>query len=131
MVGGVISGGLTLATFKPMANRLKKHLSMLAHMTPEEYSKYEAAINIEAEEAIVCDDTADEESNISETNVWLCSCGEENKGKFCSECGKSKPVGMPQYRCDKCGWEPDDKYHPPKFCPDCGDPFDDGDIVLV
>lgn len=29
VVGGVISGGLTYASFKPMANRLKKHLSKL------------------------------------------------------------------------------------------------------
>ncbi len=61
-------------------------------------------------------------------NVWRCSCGFENKGKFCAECGKPKPEGVPQYQCDKCGWEPDDPSQPPKFCPECGDPFDDGDI---
>jgi len=60
---------------------------------------------------------------------WTCSCGTVNKGKFCEECGKLKPAGIPQYRCDKCGWEPEDKTKPPKFCPECGDPFDDGDIV--
>lgn len=60
---------------------------------------------------------------------WTCSCGAVNKGKFCAECGSPKPAGVPQYKCDKCGWEPADKAHPPKFCPECGDPFDDGDIV--
>ena len=59
---------------------------------------------------------------------WTCSCGAVNKGKFCSECGAKKPAGVPQYKCDKCGWEPDDPTHPPKFCPECGDPFDDGDV---
>ena len=59
---------------------------------------------------------------------WTCSCGAVNKGKFCAECGAKKPAGIPQYKCDKCGWEPDDPTHPPKFCPECGDPFDDGDI---
>ena len=60
---------------------------------------------------------------------WTCACGSVNKGKFCPECGAKKPAGVPQYKCDKCGWEPDDPKHPPKFCPECGDPFDDGDIV--
>ena len=59
---------------------------------------------------------------------WTCSCGAVNKCKFCAECGKPKPAGVPQYKCDKCGWEPADPAHPPKFCPECGDPFDDGDL---
>lgn len=63
------------------------------------------------------------------TGFWTCSCGAQNKGKFCMECGKPKPAGMPQYKCDKCGWEPQDPQHPPKFCPECGDPFNEGDIV--
>ena len=59
---------------------------------------------------------------------WTCSCGTVNKGKFCQECGKPKPAGALLYKCDKCGWEPEDPAHPPKFCPECGDPFDDNDI---
>ncbi|MCI5691298.1 MAG: SPFH domain-containing protein [Clostridiales bacterium] len=59
---------------------------------------------------------------------WTCGCGAANKGKFCTACGAKKPAGVPQYRCDKCGWEPADPAHPPKFCPECGDPFDDGDL---
>ena len=59
---------------------------------------------------------------------WTCSCGAVNKGKFCPECGAKKPAGVPQYKCDKCGWEPEKGAQPPKFCPECGDPFDAGDI---
>ena len=64
----------------------------------------------------------------AQADGWTCSCGAVNKGKFCAECGKPKPAGVPQYKCDKCGWEPADPAHPPKFCPECGDPFDDGDL---
>ena len=60
---------------------------------------------------------------------WTCSCGAVNQGKFCSECGSKKPQGALQYRCDKCGWQPEDPTKAPKFCPECGDPFDNGDLI--
>ena len=59
---------------------------------------------------------------------WTCGCGAVNKGKFCPECGAKKPVAAPLYRCDKCGWVPEDPKNPPKFCPECGDIFNDNDI---
>ena len=61
-------------------------------------------------------------------DVWTCSCGAINKGKFCQNCGAKKPADAPLYRCDKCGWEPKDPKNPPKFCPECGDPFDENDV---
>jgi len=63
-----------------------------------------------------------------EEDGWTCACGAVNKGKFCMECGARKPVGAPLYQCDKCGFKPADPKNPPKFCPECGDPFDDGDM---
>ncbi|MDD6311988.1 MAG: SPFH domain-containing protein [Firmicutes bacterium] len=65
----------------------------------------------------------------ADADGWICSCSTVNKGKFCHNCGSKKPEGVPQYRCDKCGWEPEKGEKPPKFCPECGDPFDNGDIV--
>ena len=63
-----------------------------------------------------------------EDDKWTCACGAVNTGKFCSECGAKKP-GTIKYKCDKCGWEPKDPTKPPKFCPECGDPFDTDDVV--
>jgi len=60
---------------------------------------------------------------------WTCSCGTVNTGKFCPNCGSKKPAGVPQYKCDKCGWQPADPTQAPKFCPECGDPFDNGDLI--
>ena len=68
------------------------------------------------------------EEKPAEPKGWTCSCGSVNKGKFCQNCGAKKPEGAPLYRCDKCGWQPEDPYHPPKFCPECGDIFDENDI---
>ena len=58
---------------------------------------------------------------------WKCSCGSMNKGKFCAQCGAKKPADALLYRCDKCGWEPEEPKNPPKFCPECGDRFDQAD----
>ena len=60
---------------------------------------------------------------------WTCSCGSVNQGKFCPECGAKQPAAVPQYRCDKCGWKPEDPTKAPRFCPECGDPFDANDLV--
>jgi membrane protease subunit (stomatin/prohibitin family) len=56
-------------------------------------------------------------------------CGTQNKGKFCTECGAKKPDDAKAYKCDKCGWEPENPAKPPKFCPECGDVINDDDVV--
>ncbi|MCR5311050.1 MAG: SPFH domain-containing protein [Lachnospiraceae bacterium] len=62
------------------------------------------------------------------TPGWTCSCGTINQGNFCQNCGAKRPSGQPLYRCDKCGWTPEDPANPPKFCPECGDVFDENDL---
>ena len=60
---------------------------------------------------------------------WTCSCGSVNQGNFCPNCGSKRPAAAPLYRCDKCGWQPEDPANPPAFCPECGDRFTDDDKV--
>lgn len=61
---------------------------------------------------------------------WTCSCDAGgNTGKFCMECGAPRPADAASYKCNKCGWEPEKSNTPPKFCPECGDVFDDGDKI--
>lgn len=57
---------------------------------------------------------------------WVCACDAENTGKFCQQCGKSKPI-VKRYKCNKCGWIPENPAKPPKFCPECGDIFNEDD----
>ena len=55
--------------------------------------------------------------------TWTCTCGSINTGRFCSDCGTKRPV----LKCDKCGWKPEGS-KAPKFCAQCGDPFDENDV---
>ncbi len=45
---------------------------------------------------------------------WICKCGAQNSGKFCSECGSQKPVTAGAWTC-KCGAQ-----NSGKFCSECG-----------
>ena len=60
---------------------------------------------------------------------WTCACGTLNAGNFCTNCGAKRPERQKVFRCDKCGWTPEDPTKPPKFCPNCGDPFNAGDEI--
>jgi len=40
ILGGVVSGGLAVATFRPMAKKLAVYLSKMAQMTPEDFEAY-------------------------------------------------------------------------------------------
>ena len=60
--------------------------------------------------------------------AWKCDCGTVCTGNFCPQCGAKKPAAV-SYKCGKCGWEPEDPAKPPKFCPNCGDPFTEEDRI--
>ena len=63
-----------------------------------------------------------------EVDEWICpNCKTKTSGKFCPECGAKKPEAKKVFKCNKCGWTPEDPSNPPKFCPECGDRFDDED----
>ncbi len=52
----------------------------------------------------------------SAADTWKCSCGAENSGKFCSECGSQKPAARAEWKCS-CG-----AVNSGKFCSECGSP---------
>ena len=55
----------------------------------------------------------------SDDGTWTCSNGHEgNTGKFCPECGESRPAQQ-LTACPECGYEFPEGTSP-KFCPECG-----------
>lgn len=62
-----------------------------------------------------------------QNNSWTCSkCGTENTGKFCSNCGEPKPQATDasiKMKCAACSAVIDLADGVPKFCPECGKPF--------
>ena len=48
----------------------------------------------------------------NEMDIWICSCGQKNTGKFCSECGRPRQTGA--WICS-CGQK-----NTGKFCSECG-----------
>lgn len=64
----------------------------------------------------------------NEKDSWNCKCGSVNTGNFCSECGSKRPEEPKNYKCNKCGYEPKDFSQVSKFCPECGDPFNEDDL---
>ncbi len=55
--------------------------------------------------------------NKSAQGGWLCSCGNRNTGKFCSECGAKKPENKGSF-CTNCGAK---LPQGAKFCSECGE----------
>lgn len=47
-------------------------------------------------------------------NTWKCSCGAENTGNFCNNCGSKKPAPAGQWQCS-CG-----TVNSGNFCSNCG-----------
>ena len=45
---------------------------------------------------------------------WTCSCGAQNSGNFCQNCGSAKPQNTAKF-CPNCGHKCEGK-----FCPNCG-----------
>lgn len=59
----------------------------------------------------------------AEAGGWRCTCGTENFGSYCMDCGQLKPEDAVQTRCDNCGFDASILPAPPKYCPNCGQPF--------
>lgn len=67
------------------------------------------------------------QANAQAADSWTCpKDGTTNTGKFCSDCGEAKPAPAAagiQMKCSACGEVVTITSAMPKFCPECGQPF--------
>ncbi|MBR7187254.1 MAG: DUF4428 domain-containing protein [Clostridia bacterium] len=113
------SGDRPDSPYSELYKQLEQELQALQSvLNPDNYQKVEPA---KAETPVAAPTTPPP----AEEDGWTCACGQVNRGKFCTNCGAKKPV---VFRCDKCGWQPADPTKLPKFCPNCGDPFNEEDV---
>lgn len=72
--------------------------------------------NMAQQQGAVGATTAPGTSGNTGAGSWKCSCGTDNTGKFCANCGKPMPAPVATWKCD-CG-----KENAGKFCAECGKP---------
>ena len=72
---------------------------------------------------------AEKQAQDTSADTWECpKDGTKNTGKFCSECGEAKPAPVSasagiQMKCGACEQVVTISGSVPKFCPECGQPF--------
>lgn len=71
-----------------------------------------------------------QQQSAAQSNEWACpQCGTKNTGNFCSQCGTPKPkeeaaaTVSVKLKCSACGKPVELANGVPKFCPECGQPF--------
>lgn len=129
---GAMAGFMGMGMGMNMAGNMMGAASQtnLAQMQMQQNQQQQAFNQQNAMGAAGADTTAANATNVAENVIgngvqaamaagaWTCECGNENTGKFCSECGKPAPAPAPsnEWICE-CG-----NKNTGKFCSECGKP---------
>ena len=64
---------------------------------------------------VVAGSAAPAQATATAAGAWTCSCGAQNTGKFCGNCGSPKPEADGPWFCTNCGTQ-----NTGNFCSSCG-----------
>jgi membrane protease subunit (stomatin/prohibitin family) len=120
-MGSQSSGGFMDAASRTNQSQMQQQAQKVQEASMEEWKCSCGYLNDKGKFCMQCGT-----ARAKDQELWKCECGETNNGNFCSACGKKRPEEI-AYRCDKCGYEPPQQGNIPKFCPECGDPFNEAD----
>ncbi len=119
------SGGMNAQNLFAMGQQQQQQQQQYAQQAPPQQNTWACSCGNASNTGKFCNQCGTPKP--TEQAGWNCGCGAVNTGKFCNECGTKKPAGAPTYVCDKCGWKPENPQNAPRFCPECGDVFDEND----
>ena len=114
--GGAINGFMGLGVMNMNSGNIFGGVtSNISNSVDYKNNTNQSAEKSVGEDSVTVQNTQDTAEKLDAIKTWKCTCGAENEGKFCSECGNKK---QEENVCPNCKNKVDED---DKFCGECGE----------